>query len=161
MTRRLYGLARINYSLKDSQLVEGLMGLEYNGGCWVLRSVIQRLATAENSRNSAFFIQLELNGLGRLGSNPIDVLKQSIPGYANTSDIISSRGLSLHWVLVLLPSPLRPNVEVVDQIAAVVNDEVITRSELESRYKEVLSQLRQQNTPLPPRTCWKSNCWNA
>lgn len=91
LTRRLYGLTRINYSLKDSQLVEGLMGLEYNGGCWILRSVIQRLATAQNSRNNAFFIQLELNGLGRLGSNPIDVLKQSIPGYANTSDIISSQ----------------------------------------------------------------------
>ncbi len=43
------------------------------------------------------------------------------------------------------------NIEVVDQIAAVVNDEVITRSELESRYKEVLAQLRQQNTPLPPK----------
>ncbi len=91
LTRRLYGLTRINYSLKDRQLVEGLMGLEYNGGCWALRSVIQRLATAQNSRNNAFFIQLELNGLGRLGSNPIDVLKQSIPGYANTNDIISSQ----------------------------------------------------------------------
>jgi len=91
LSRRLYGLTRINYSLKDRQLVEGLMGLEYNGGCWVLRSVIQRLATAQNSRNNAFFIQLELNGLGRLGSNPIDVLKQSIPGYASTTDIFSSQ----------------------------------------------------------------------
>lgn len=88
LTHRLYGLTRINYSLKDSQLVEGLAGLEYNGGCWALRSVIQRLATAQNARNNAFFIQLELNGLGRLGSNPLDVLKQSIPGYATTSSFI-------------------------------------------------------------------------
>lgn len=88
LTERLYGLGRINYSLRDHRLVEGLLGLEYNGGCWALRSVIQRVATAQNSRNNAFFIQLELNGLGRLGSNPIDVLKQSIPGYANTTDFI-------------------------------------------------------------------------
>src|SRR6202142_2452466 len=91
LTHRLYGLARVNYSLKDSQLVEGLMGFEYNGGCWALRSVVQRIATTLNTRNNAFFIQLELNGLGRLGSNPIDALKQSIPGYANTNDIISSQ----------------------------------------------------------------------
>lgn len=43
------------------------------------------------------------------------------------------------------------NVDVVDQIAAVVNDEVITKVELENRYKEIVSQLHQQNTPLPPR----------
>jgi peptidyl-prolyl cis-trans isomerase SurA len=41
--------------------------------------------------------------------------------------------------------------EPIDQIAAVVNDEVITRIELENRYKEILAQLRQQNTPLPSR----------
>ena len=89
LTQRLYGLTRINYSISDNHLVEGLLGLEYNGGCWAVRSVIQRLATAQNSRNNAFFIQLELNGLGRLGSNPIDVLKQSIPGYENTTNFLT------------------------------------------------------------------------
>ena len=54
--------------------------------------------------------------------------------------------------LAFCPLPtLAANIEAVDQIAAVVNDEVITRSELEARYKEVLAQLRQQNTPLPPK----------
>jgi LPS-assembly protein len=83
---RVHGLVRVNYSLSANSLVEGLAGFEYNGGCWALRSVIQRLATAQNSTNNAFFIQLELNGLGQLGSNPIDVLKQSIPGYANSTN---------------------------------------------------------------------------
>lgn len=37
-----------------------------------------------------------------------------------------------------------------DRIIAVVNDQVITRRDLDDRMKTVLSQLRQQGTPLPP-----------
>jgi peptidyl-prolyl cis-trans isomerase SurA len=60
--------------------------------------------------------------------------------------------LSLILSLVLLPLvSYAVNIVAVDQIAAVVNDEVITRTELENRYKEIVAQLRQQNTPLPPK----------
>ena len=38
-----------------------------------------------------------------------------------------------------------------DHIVAVVNDEVITRQELNKRYNEVLTSLSRQSTPLPPR----------
>ncbi|MGA7179136.1 MAG: LPS-assembly protein LptD [Thiobacillaceae bacterium] len=88
LTRRLSGLTRINYSVSDVHLVNGLLGFEYNGGCWGIRSVIQRLTTAQNTQNNAFFIQLILNGLGQLGSNPIDTLKQNIPGYATPNSFI-------------------------------------------------------------------------
>lgn len=88
ITRRLYGLMRANYSIRDNNLVEGLAGLEYNGGCWVLRSVVQRIATAENDVSNAFFLQLELNGMGRLGASPMSALKQSIPGYAPTNEFL-------------------------------------------------------------------------
>lgn len=81
LSPRLYGLLRLNYSLRDSSLVEGLAGLEYNGGCWVLRAVVQRIAIAERDASNSFFIQLELNGMGRLGASPLSVLKDSIPGY--------------------------------------------------------------------------------
>lgn len=89
ITGRLYGLFRANYSIRDNSLVEGLAGLEYNGGCWALRSVVQRIATAENDVNNAFFLQLELNGMGRLGASPMSALKQSIPGYTPTNDFLS------------------------------------------------------------------------
>lgn len=62
-----------------------------------------------------------------------------------------------NWLLALLltigamlpahaaaPQPL-------DHIVAVVNDEVITRQELNKRYNEVLTSLSRQSTPLPPR----------
>lgn len=84
---RWYGMMRYNYSIRDKRIVEGLAGLEYNGGCWAARGVFQTIATASNTTSTSFFIQLELNGLGRLGSNPLDVLKLSVPGYTNTNEL--------------------------------------------------------------------------
>jgi LPS-assembly protein len=82
-----FGLGRLNYSIRDSSLVEGLIGFEYNPGCWSLRGVMQQLATTEATSTSAFFLQLELRGLTKLGPNPLDVLKRSITGYAQSSEI--------------------------------------------------------------------------
>jgi LPS-assembly protein len=82
-----YGLGRINYSFQESRLVEGLLGFEYNPGCWSLRGVVQRLATSEDDASNAFFLQLELRGLTKLGPNPLEILKRSISGYAK-SDVI-------------------------------------------------------------------------
>lgn len=88
LNNRLYGLFRANYSLRDNNLVEGLAGLEYNGGCWVLRGVVQRIATAEKDASNSFFLQLELNGMGRLGASPLDALNKSIPGYTPTNEFL-------------------------------------------------------------------------
>lgn len=44
-----------------------------------------------------------------------------------------------------------PPPETIDRIAAIVNDDVITASELEQRLTTLTKQLRQQRTPLPPR----------
>ncbi len=90
LTRRLYGMFRYNYSFRDDKLVEGLAGFEYNAGCWALRAVLQRLATKENQSTDALFFQLELNGMGRIGSNPLDVLKHSVPGYRPSNEIIQT-----------------------------------------------------------------------
>lgn len=78
---RWYAVGRSNYSLQDKKLVDGLVGLEYKEDCWSFRLVGQRFATATNTNTTAFFIQLELNGLSKLGSNPIDVLRKNISGY--------------------------------------------------------------------------------
>lgn len=42
-------------------------------------------------------------------------------------------------------------VNQIDRIVAVVNDEVITRFELDDRYARAVQQLQSRNTPLPPR----------
>jgi LPS-assembly protein len=78
---RWYGVGRINYSLPDKRVVEGLLGAEYKADCWVFRMVGQRTPTATGKATSSLFFQLELNGLTRLGSNPLDALRNSISGY--------------------------------------------------------------------------------
>lgn len=84
---RWHALGRLNYSLRDSRVVEGLAGFEYNAGCWALRGVMQRLATTETQFSNAFFLQLELRGLTQLGPNPLEVLKRNIRGYVQSSEI--------------------------------------------------------------------------
>ncbi len=76
-----HGVGRYNYSTKDRKLIESLGGIEYDGGCWVARVVFHRLATTTTQATTALFFQLELNGLGRIGANPLDMLRRSIPGY--------------------------------------------------------------------------------
>ena len=87
LAQRWYGMFRYNYSYFDNKLVEGLAGLEYNGGCWLLRGAVQRLATKDAQSTDSFFFQLELNGMGSIGSNPLHVLKQSVPGYLPSNEI--------------------------------------------------------------------------
>ncbi|MEW6678814.1 MAG: LPS-assembly protein LptD [Pseudomonadota bacterium] len=87
LSPKWYGMGRLNYSIEDSRLVEALAGVEYNAGCWSLRGVVQRLATTENDESNAFFLQLELRGLTKLGPNPLDILKRSISGYVKSDEI--------------------------------------------------------------------------
>jgi LPS-assembly protein len=81
LSRRLAGLGRWNYSLAERQLVQALIGLEYNAGCWTARFVAQRFVVAANEYTTAVFFQFELGGLSRLGSNPLAILRQNIGGY--------------------------------------------------------------------------------
>ncbi len=82
-----YAVARTNYSLRDSKLVEGLLGLEYNNCCWSLRLVAHRFTTTEQKTSESLFLQLELRGLTKLGNNPLEVLRRNIPGYIKTDEI--------------------------------------------------------------------------
>ena len=74
-------LGRWNYSLLDHRTLEGLLGAEYNGDCWVLRLVAHRFVTTTQAAQMSYFVQLELNGISRIGSNPMDALKRNIGGY--------------------------------------------------------------------------------
>ena len=83
---RWHALAKWNYSLQDARILEAIAGLEYNQSCWTLRLVAQRFATATQQTNTSLFMQLELNDLLRMGSDPLSVLKQSVPGYTKLND---------------------------------------------------------------------------
>jgi len=76
-----YGVGRVNYSLKDSRVTDSVLGLEYDAGCWIARVVAERLSTGSSQATTRLLVQLELVGLSRIGSNPLRVLKDNIPGY--------------------------------------------------------------------------------
>lgn len=63
--------------------------------------------------------------------------------------------LCSRWLLPLLVAaplaPIHAEPVTLDRIAAVVNNEVITRGELARRYDETVRNLSRQNTPLPTR----------
>jgi LPS-assembly protein len=79
-------LGRWNYSIVDHKTLEGVAGFEYNADCWVLRIVAQRLTTTTQQTSSSVFVQLEFNGLARVGTSPLELLRRSIPGYLRTND---------------------------------------------------------------------------
>ena len=82
-----HAVARYNYSFRDKRAIETIGGLEYEGGCWATRFVVQRLATAVGQVNNSIFIQLELNGFSSIGSNPLNLLKRNIPGYGQITNM--------------------------------------------------------------------------
>lgn len=77
----LYAVGRINYSLRDSRMTDSLIGAEYDTGCWIARIVSERLSTGRAEATTRLLLQLELVGLSRLGSNPLQALKDNVPGY--------------------------------------------------------------------------------
>ena len=76
-----HGVGRYNYSTQEKRMIEGVGGIEYDGGCWVARIVIRRVATQIQQQTTSLFVQLELNGFANLGTNPFDILKRNVPGY--------------------------------------------------------------------------------
>jgi LPS-assembly protein len=89
-----YSVGRMNYSLRDSRITDSLIGAEYDAGCWVLRVVSERLSTGRSEATTRLLLQLELVGLSRLGSNPLQVLKDNIPGYRLLRDARDERALA-------------------------------------------------------------------
>lgn len=80
-----YAVGRYNYSFQDGRLLEGVGGVEYNAGCWVVRFVVQRLQVATQLASTSYYVQLELNDLAQIGSDPFDLLKRAVPGYTATN----------------------------------------------------------------------------
>jgi len=86
LSHRWHAVARWNYSFQDRRLLESIAGLEYNQDCWTFRMVAQRFTVGTQQINTGFFVQLELNDLVKVGSDPLGILKKSVPGYTKLND---------------------------------------------------------------------------
>jgi LPS-assembly protein len=78
-----YGVGHFNYSMSENRLIDAVVGVEYDAGCWIGRIVATRLSTGYSEATTRVALQLEFVGLSRLslGSNPLQVLKDNIPGF--------------------------------------------------------------------------------
>ena len=87
---RWYSVGRLNYSMQDRKLVDAVVGLEYDAGCWLGRIVFERLQSSTSSSNKRVLFQLEFVGFTRLGSNALQTLKENIPRYQFLREQVTS-----------------------------------------------------------------------
>jgi len=73
--------------------------MEYKADCWVGRFVLSRYATPlpnsvtlSSSYTTAWFLQIELNGLTSVGTSPLDQLQRSITGFQRINPLSGPAG---------------------------------------------------------------------
>ncbi|NGM88569.1 LPS-assembly protein LptD [Parapusillimonas sp. SGNA-6] len=92
LTNKLYAMGRYDYSLQEKRNTQSILGLEYKGDCcWTARVVMQRYAVSKQDVNTAVFFQLELAGLGSLGTDPMRLLRERVIGYEPVTPPIPDR----------------------------------------------------------------------
>jgi LPS-assembly protein len=83
---RWYSVGRLNFSLTEGRMVDSLLGLEYDGGCWIGRMAFERIQSTVSTATSRLLFQLEFIGLARVGASPLNALRNNIPRYQNLRD---------------------------------------------------------------------------
>ena len=83
-------VGRVSRSILDDRVTDAIGGLEYNAGCWRVRTAVHHYTTNNDKVNNTFFVQLELNGLGALGSDPVDLLRRRVPGYGQIGSTLDN-----------------------------------------------------------------------
>lgn len=71
VTSNLNLVGRVTYSFEENETLEVLGGIEYDSCCWSLRFTAREwIRDRESDKRTAFFIELELKGLGSFGRAP-------------------------------------------------------------------------------------------
>ena len=86
---RYYSVGRLNYSTLEKKVVDAVLGIEYDGCCWIGRVVLQRSQNSTAASNTRILFQLEMVGFSRIGSSPLETLKSNVPRYQFLRDKIS------------------------------------------------------------------------
>ncbi len=81
ITRQWYGMARYNFDLISNQVLNRVVGLEYDADCWVVRLVQRRYQNTSVLSTSEIYMQIDFKGFSSVGSNPINLIRFNIPGY--------------------------------------------------------------------------------
>lgn len=71
VNERLNLIGRVTYSFEENETLEVLGGIEYDSCCWALRFTAREwVRDRESDKRTAFFVELELKGLGSIGRPP-------------------------------------------------------------------------------------------
>ncbi|MET0335555.1 MAG: LPS assembly protein LptD [Rhizobacter sp.] len=87
-----YSVGRVSYSMRESRVTDSVLGVEYDAGCWIGRLVAKRVSTSQQEATTQLGFEIEFVGLSRLGTNPLRVLKDNIPGYRLLRDDTPTEG---------------------------------------------------------------------
>ncbi len=85
-----FSVGRLNFDAQNHSLVNAIVGMEYDAGCWLGRVVFERLQVATNQSNQRIMFQLEFVGFTKVGINPLQTLKDNIPRYQNLRETMNA-----------------------------------------------------------------------
>ena len=85
-----FSVGRLNFDAQNHALVNAIVGMEYDAGCWLGRVVFERLQVATNQSNQRIMFQLEFVGFTKVGINPLQTLKDNIPRYQNLRETMNA-----------------------------------------------------------------------
>jgi LPS-assembly protein len=82
MGRSWHAVGRWYYDLGSNKTIEGLLGIGYESCCWGVQLLGRSYVNSTGiGHTNSVFLQLELKGLGKLGSSVDDALERGILGY--------------------------------------------------------------------------------
>lgn len=93
---RWYSAGRLNYSRSDHHMVDGVLGVEYDAGCWISRLVLEKTNLSSSSATKRVLFQIEFRGLGRVGNNPLAALRAHIPRYQPLGESVAPTASRFH-----------------------------------------------------------------
>jgi LPS-assembly protein len=75
LTEKVQLLGRWQYDLHKQRTHDAVLGVEYRTCCWRLQAVAHNALDKQEQNNLSFLLQLELNGLGKLGQSMDHLLR--------------------------------------------------------------------------------------
>jgi LPS-assembly protein len=86
ITRRIYGVGRIDYDLGGNRIVDGLLGFQYDADCWSFGLGLQRhvngiTSTGVPSSGTRVLGQLTLKGLSHVDNGLTEAFRAGVAGY--------------------------------------------------------------------------------
>lgn len=78
VNQQLNLVGRVTYSFEENETLEVLGGIEYDSCCWSLRFTAREwINDRESEKRTAFFVELELKGLGSIGRPPYSLFSDA------------------------------------------------------------------------------------